>query len=92
MGANSIINILKTDEISMFTEGLNIFSCPMPRSIVGKNLIDSNIRQATGCSVIALKSMKGLMVGPDPSLPLRIEDEIILIGSTESEQKFLELY
>lgn len=92
MGANSIINILKTDEISMFTEGLNIFSCPMPRSIVGKNLIDSNIRQATGCSVIALKSLKGLMVGPDPSIPLRTEDEIILIGSTDSEQKFLALY
>ena len=92
MGANSIVNILKPDEISMFTEGLNIFSCPMPRSVVGKNLIDSNIRQTTGCSVIALKSMKGLMVGPDPFIPLRIEDEIILIGSTESEQKFLELY
>ena len=92
MGANSIINILRPDEISMFTEGLNIFSSPMPKSLVGKNLIESNIRQTTGCSVIALKSMKGLMVGPDPSIPLRVEDEIILIGSTESEQQFLELY
>ena len=92
LGANSIVNFLKPDEISMFTEGLNIFSCPMPRSLVGKNLIDSNIRQTTGCSVIALKSIKGLMVGPDPSIPLRVEDEIILIGSTESEQQFLELY
>lgn len=92
MGANSIINILKNDEISMFTEGLNIFSCPMPRSLVGGNLIDSNIRETTGCSVIALKSLQGLVVGPDPSMPLRLEDEIILIGSTESEQHFLELY
>ncbi|MFT5697165.1 MAG: voltage-gated potassium channel [Desulforhopalus sp.] len=92
MGANSIVNILKSDEISMFTEGLNVFSCPMPRRLVGKNLIESNIRQTTGCSVIALKSLKGLVVGPDPSLPLRIEDEIILIGSTVSEQQFLELY
>ncbi|BHH86335.1 potassium channel family protein [Desulforhopalus sp. 52FAK] len=92
MGANSIVNILKPDEISMFTEGLNIFSCPMPRRLVGQNLIESNIRQTTGCSVIALRTVKGLVVGPDPSIPLRTEDEIILIGSTESEKQFIELY
>lgn len=92
MGANAIINILKTDEISMFTEGLNIFSRAMPDSLVGKNLIDSNIRQATGCSVIAMKSDDGLVVGPDPSEPLRPQDDLILIGSTESEQRFLELF
>lgn len=92
MGANRIVNILKPDEIAMFTEGLNIFSCPMPKSLVGKNLIESNIRQTTGCSVIGFKSLQGLVVGPDPSFPLRTEDEIILIGSTESEQQFLDLY
>ncbi|TKB12106.1 TrkA family potassium uptake protein [Desulforhopalus sp. IMCC35007] len=92
LGANSIINLLKTDEISMFTEGLNIFSSTMPKVLVGKNLVKSNIREATGCSVVALKSQEGLVVGPDPTIPLRKEDEIILIGATESEQKFLELY
>lgn len=92
MGANSIINILKPDEISMFTEGLNLFSFPMPPSLVGKNLIDSNIRQTTGCSVVALRTKSGLVVGPDPTIPLRTEDEIILIGTTDSEQHFLELY
>jgi Trk K+ transport system NAD-binding subunit len=92
MGANEIINLLKTYEISMFTEGLNIFSRPMPEGLVGKNLIESNIRQATGCSVIAMKSSRGLIVGPDPSIPLKGEDELILIGTTESEQLFLELF
>lgn len=92
MGANSIINILKTDEISMFTEGLNIFSGMMPKGLIGKNLIESSIREKTGCSVIAIKSHAGLMVGPDPSVPLRAEDELILIGTTESERKFLELF
>ncbi len=92
MGANRIINILKSDEISMFTEGLNIFSRPMPRSLVGKNLIESNIRQTTDCSVIAMKSSAGLEVGPDPSLPLKEQDELLLIGTTEAEQKFLELF
>ncbi len=92
MGANAIVNLLNRDEISMFTEGLNIFSRPMPNTLLGRNLIDSGIREKTGCSVIALKSASGLMVGPNPVLPLAGGDELILIGTTESEQKFLELF
>lgn len=92
MGANKIINILKTDEISMFTEGLNVFSGQMPKSLVGKNLMESSVREKTGCSVIAMRSDAGLVVGPDPSIPMRAKDELILIGTTDSEQKFLELF
>jgi Trk K+ transport system NAD-binding subunit len=92
MGANSIINIVKSDEISMFTEGLNIFSRPMPTSLVGKNLVDSNVRQKTGCSVIALRSLGNLIVGPDPLIPLRADEQLILIGTTEAEQMFLDLF
>lgn len=92
MGANSIINRIKTDEISMFTEGLNVFSAPMPRKLIGKNLMESSVREQTGCSVIAMKSETGLVVGPDPSIPLRAEDELILIGTTESEKQFVELF
>jgi Trk K+ transport system NAD-binding subunit len=92
MGANSIINILKSDEISMFTEGLNIFIRPTPASLVGKNLVESKIREKTGCSVIAIKSSGNLIVGPDPFIPLSGQDDLILIGTTEAEQKFLERF
>ena len=92
MGAYSIINILKNDEIAMVTEGLNIFNRPMPASLVGKNLIESNIRAKTGCSVIAIKSSEGLTVGPNPSEPLRSQDDLILIGTTEAELKFLDIF
>lgn len=92
MGANTIINILKSDEISMFTEGLNIFTRLTPVSLVGKNLVESNIREKSGCSVIAIKSAGHLIVGPDPFLPLNGKDDLILIGTTEAEQKFLELF
>ncbi len=92
MGANSIINILKNDEISMFTEGLNIFRRPMPASLVGKNLVQSHIRQKSGCSVIAIKSAGHLIVGPDPLISLKDGEELILIGTTEAEQEFLERF
>ena len=93
MGANAIINVLKTDEVSMFTEGLNIFNLPMPKSLRNRSLIDSRIRPKTGCSVVAIKSADGeLRVGPDPAMPLRQDDELILIGTTEAEKKFVEIF
>lgn len=86
------MNILKNDEISMVTEGLNVFSRPMPPSLIGKNLVESRIRETTGCSVIAMKTSGKLRVGLDPLLPLNRQDELILIGTTEAEQTFLELF
>ena len=92
MGANSIINLLKTDEISMFTEGLNIFSVPVPEKLVNKTLVESQIRPLTGCNVVAAKSHGELTVGLDPSKSLTRGDELILIGTTEAEKKFAETY
>ena len=92
MGANAIINVLKSDEISMFTEGLNIFRRPMPASLVGKNLVASHIRQRTGCSVIAIKSSGDMIVSPDPMVALKKNEELILIGTTEAEKAFLDLF
>ena len=92
MGANNIINLLNPEEITMFTEGLNIFSLSVPKTLAGKTLAQSNIRESTGCSVVALKTTEKLVVGPDPALPLNGQDELILIGSTESEQQCLQLF
>ncbi|KJS03749.1 MAG: potassium transporter TrkA [Desulfobulbaceae bacterium BRH_c16a] len=92
MGANAVINVLRPDEISMFAEGLNVFTRPVPKSLVGKKLMESGIREKSGCSVIASKISEKLVVGPDPSNRLEAGADLILIGTTESEQKFLDMF
>lgn len=92
LGANSIINVLGVDEISMFTEGLNLFTFAVPSSLVGKTLIESGIRAKTGCSVVALKSEKGLRAGAGPNSTLEADHTMVLIGNTEAEQKFLNIF
>lgn len=92
LGANSIINVLRMDEISMFTEGLNLFTFPVPAALIGKTLVESNIRAETGCSVVALRSEKGLRAGPEAGSILRVEHTMVLIGSTEAEQRFLAVF
>jgi len=54
MAANTILNLLKPDELLMLAEGLNIFRVVVPPSYEGKSLAESRIRTQTGCNVIAV--------------------------------------
>jgi voltage-gated potassium channel len=90
MGANRILNLLQPDDVSVFTEGLNVFSSPVHDSLVGRKLADACIREKTGCSVIAIKSEDKLVVSPDPQLPLNAHDKMILIGTMDAEKHFIE--
>ena len=92
MAANTIINILTPDRVLMLTEGLNIFRCPMPADLVGKNLLESGIRENTGCSVIALFREGRLQINPEPAETFGIDDELVMIGTVESEKNFTTLY
>ncbi|GHV53426.1 potassium transporter [Deltaproteobacteria bacterium] len=92
MAANTITNLLRPGRVVMLTEGLNIFRVMMPKNLVGVALKDSNIRRETKCNVVAVSGESGLSVSPDPSVPLRENDEIILIGSAEAERAFIEAY
>ena len=92
MAANTIINILTPDRVLMLTEGLNIFRCPMPADLVGKNLLESGIRENTGCSVIALFREGRLRINPEPGKSFGADDEMVMIGTAESEKNFAALY
>ncbi len=92
MGANRILNLLQPDDVSVFTEGLNVFSRPVHNSMAGKTLTDISLRKKTGCSVIAIRSNDKLMISPDPQIPLDEKDELILIGSIDAEKHFTENY
>lgn len=92
LGANSIINFLRPNELSMFTEGLNIFSRATPRILAGTSLIEAGIREKTGCTVIAINRHGKQIVSPDPVTVFQDQDEIIMIGSPEAEGEFAKKY
>jgi Trk K+ transport system NAD-binding subunit len=90
MGANIFYNSIEKGEVLMIAEGLNVFEQKVGEKLAGKSLIDSNIRQITGCSVIAVIGEGEVDVNPAPSKNLKKGEELILIGKTEGEQKFYE--
>jgi Trk K+ transport system NAD-binding subunit len=92
MGANTIINLLKPNKILMFAEGLNIFRASVGKSLAGKSLAESQIRKQTGCSIIAINKDNKLDINPEPSILLRENDEMILIGTSDAEKRLMDIY
>ena len=93
MGANSIFNILEGQDVLVLAEGLNIFNHKVNQILDGKSLIESDIRKETGCTVVAIKCKdEGMIVNPEPDRVLRLNQEIILIGSSDGENLFTSVY
>jgi Trk K+ transport system NAD-binding subunit len=92
MAANTILNLLKPDELLMLAEGLYIFRVVVPSSYVGKSLADIAVRAQTGCNVIAISDQGEVLVNPEPSYGFNENSELILIGSEDAESRFFKMY
>jgi voltage-gated potassium channel len=92
MGANAVFNVLEKGDVVMLAEGLDVFRHPVPRSLVGRPLAATGIREATGCSVVALEVEGAAFINPPPETPLAAGAELILIGTTDAERLFLQRF
>lgn len=89
LGANTAFNFLMNEETILLAEGLNIFHLHTPASLVGKKLSQSGIREKTGCRVVAIVHQGVTSINPEPSIHFGKDDELILIGTHETEKSFL---
>lgn len=92
MAANTIINLLSPGKVMTLTEGLNIFRVEVGPSLAGKTLMESNIRQETGCNIIAVSRGDEMEINPDPTRPLARGTSMLVIGAAEDERRFLDKY
>ncbi len=92
MGANAIFNIYEENDIIMIAEGLNVFSLKTPSKIAGKTIIEADIRHNTGCNVIAYSKDGEQVINPEPTDPIPENSDLVLIGETEAEEKFIKMY
>jgi voltage-gated potassium channel len=92
MGANTILSILDRSKVLMVAEGVDVFEVHIPKSLVGKSLAETAVRQKTGCNVVALRTREGLQINPDPHTRLPADGELVIIGTTAAEAAFLEQF
>ena len=92
MGANTIVNLLGRSHIMMVAEGLDVFEVKVPPQLAGKAIAEADVRRETGCTIIALDTPQGMQINPDPAQRLPAGADMILIGTVQSENRFLQLY
>lgn len=90
MGVSRAMNVLQRGRLLTVAEGLDLFNVRVPAELAGRRIKDSTIRERTGCSVVAVRTAEGMKVIPSPSMVLPADAEIVLIGTGEAEQCFLE--
>lgn len=89
LGSNTIFNFLRNEETLLLAEGLNFFHLHAPRSLIGKPLAQTGIREKTGCTVVAVQHQGKTFINPDPFIIIDKDDELILIGTYDAESSFL---
>jgi Trk K+ transport system NAD-binding subunit len=92
MVTTTIMNLLEPQQMLMLSEGLNVFRVGVPPKLENKDLLHIQVRETTGCRIVAVKRKDDLMINPDPTIVLASGDELVLIGSAESEKMFAEKY
>lgn len=90
MGASTAMNLLRRGKVLMVAEGLDLFEVRVPAELAGRAITESGIRERTGCSVVAIRTDRGMKVGPDPSATLAADADMVLIGTLEAQERFLE--
>ncbi|MCA1792986.1 MAG: TrkA family potassium uptake protein [Desulfotignum sp.] len=88
----TIMNLIQPQKMLMLSEGLNVFRMALNPKLENKSLIDIQIRETTGCSVVAIKRDEKLIINPDPAIVLEKKDQLVLIGTASSEKMFIEKY
>jgi len=92
MGANAIFNLLRRRDTVLLAEGVNVFSVSVPTSLAGKSVEDSAVRTRTGCTIVALQASGRRVVNPTAEEILHDGGEIVLVGTLEAEERFLETF
>ncbi len=92
MGANAIFNHLQHSETVTVAEGLYLFRLKTPEPLFGKSLMDAQIRPKTGATVVAIENGEGRTINPDPKEPLPSGSHLILIGGSDVDSTFLDVF
>jgi len=92
MGSNTIFNLLKSGNIMMVTEGVDVFRVSTPPELSGKNIAQTDFRKQTGCSIIGLRKNGTMEINPKAGTQLAENSEMIMIGTVESEALFLKRF
>ena len=92
LGSEAVLSISKDQELTVLGEGFTLFIIPIPKSIDGKSLAESDIGAKTGLSVIAIKENSKVLTLLTADTVLPHGAEIVMLGNIEMKHKFNKIF
>jgi len=92
MGAHAVFNMLRRSDILMIAEGLSFFRVPVPRSLAGRSVGEATTFAGEGWTLVALQGEGTTTIHPRPDAKLAEGMRMVVIGSEEAEERFLQRY
>ncbi|RXJ51493.1 potassium channel family protein [Gelidibacter gilvus] len=92
LGSEAVLSISKGQELTILGEGFTLFIIPIPKSLEGKSLAESDIGAKTGLSVIAIKENSEVVTSLSSHTILPDGAEIVMLGNIEMKHKFNKIY
>ncbi|MBR3498844.1 MAG: TrkA family potassium uptake protein [Selenomonadaceae bacterium] len=77
-----------SSDLKEIDKDIGVLSLKMPKKLVGKNLIEANLRGEHDVNVIAIGSGEEVLVPPPPNHVFTAGEEIFVVGKTDSLMKF----
>lgn len=88
--AHNIVSGSILDYIDL-ADDLTIVELSVPKSFIGKNLIELNLRQEYGVNVVAIRREGKTIVGPNPTEGIDEDDIMVIMGLREDVLKLEEI-
>lgn len=92
MGASTLFNRLRHTDVLMVAEGLNVLKVRCPRQLAGRTLAEASASGGEGWSLVAARIGDAFVLDPPAEHRLTENQEIIVIGSGEAEERFVRRY
>lgn len=92
LGVQAVFSILKGKELIVLGEGVDLFSVPLPYSLYGKTLVETEIGARTGLTVIALQQDGETITDLTASTVLTPNTQLLMLGDTQQGRDFAKLF
>lgn len=92
IGATEVWNTLRGEATLLLAEGLLLFRAEVPAALGGRALRDTEIRAATGCTVVGVVEDGRTRTDIGPGTVLPAGGRIMLVGDGDAEERFLRRY
>jgi trk system potassium uptake protein TrkA len=71
-------------------DDVSLIEIAPPKDIIGQTLTGLNLRQEANLTVVAIRDMlkNEVRVNPDPAIPIRDSDALIVLGKNEDIDRF----